>query len=74
MPSYDIVIVGGGICGASIAYELAAHHSVCILEQEGQLAYHATGRSAASFVETIGAAPVRALSAASRGSLEHPPP
>lgn len=45
--SYDFIVVGGGIAGVSVVYELAAHGSVCLLEQEQQLAYHTTGRSAA---------------------------
>ena len=50
---FDVVIVGGGIAGASLAYFLgrAGVGKVLILERETQLAAHATGRSAASISE-----------------------
>ncbi len=73
MLSTDIAVVGAGIAGASLAYELAAHGDVALLEAEPRPGYHATGRSAALFSETYGNAIVRALSAASREFLESPP-
>jgi D-arginine dehydrogenase len=63
--SIDTVVVGGGIAGASIAYELAATRSVLLLEAETALARHSTARSAATYVPGHGAAPLRALVAAS---------
>lgn len=47
---YDVIIIGGGIAGASLASFLADEGigDVLILERETQLAVHATGRSAAS--------------------------
>jgi D-arginine dehydrogenase len=63
--SIDVVVVGGGIAGASIAYELAASRSVLLVEAETALARHSTARSAATYVPGHGAAPVRALIAAS---------
>lgn len=54
----------------SIASELAPTHSVIVLEQEDQLAHHATGRSAAAFLESYGGPEVRALTRASRPLLE----
>jgi D-arginine dehydrogenase len=69
----DFAVIGAGIAGASIAYELAAHGSVALLEAEPRPGYHATGRSAALFSETYGNGVVRALSAASRAFLESPP-
>ncbi|TIX80028.1 MAG: FAD-dependent oxidoreductase, partial [Mesorhizobium sp.] len=45
----DIAIIGGGIAGASAAYELAAVSSVILLERESHCDCHSTGRSAASF-------------------------
>lgn len=71
--STDFAVVGAGIAGASLAYELAAHGSVALLEAEPRPGYHATGRSAALFSETYGNGIVRALSAASREFLESPP-
>ena len=65
-----VIIVGGGIAGISAAAAIAEFASVILLEQEGQLGYHASGRSAALFSETYGNATVRALSVASRPALE----
>ncbi len=65
MTSIDTVVVGGGIAGASIAYELAATRSVLLLEAETALARHSTARSAATYIPGHGSAPLRALVAAS---------
>lgn len=69
----DFLIVGGGIAGASVGYWLAPHASVIVLEQEQHPGYHATGRSAALFMESYGTPQVRALTRASRAFLDHPP-
>lgn len=71
--TYDVIIIGGGIGGVSIGYELASDRTVCLLEQESTLAFHTTGRSAALFLETYGNKPIRALTSASRGFLLEPP-
>ena len=71
----DFMIIGAGIAGASVAYELAGRGaSVTILERESRAGMHATGRSAAIFSEIYGNAPVRALSRATRKFLFEPPP
>ncbi|WP_262692658.1 NAD(P)/FAD-dependent oxidoreductase [Kordiimonas aestuarii] len=70
---FDIIVVGAGMAGASVAAELAAERKVLLLEREDQPGYHATGRSAALFSEIYGSAPVRALSRASRPFLNTPP-
>ena len=70
----DVLIAGAGIAGSSLAFELAAHRSVLLLEGEAQLGYHSTGRSAAMLTETYGTPAVRALARASRSFLERPPP
>jgi D-arginine dehydrogenase len=69
----DVAVIGGGMAGMSIASELAPTHSVIVLEQERQLAHHATGRSAAAFLESYGGPEVRALTRASRPLLEAAP-
>jgi D-arginine dehydrogenase len=73
MVSADIVVVGGGIAGASAAYELASFASVILLERESHCGYHSTGRSAASFTENYGPLIVRRLAIASRAFLQNPP-
>jgi D-arginine dehydrogenase len=62
----DVVVVGGGIAGVSVAHELAADRSVLLLEAEAELARHTTGRSAASYIPGHGPAPVQELTTASR--------
>jgi D-arginine dehydrogenase len=72
MKAFDFVVVGAGIAGASVAAELSAKHSVCLLEAESQPGYHSTGRSAALFSEMYGNRVVRSLSRASRQQLLEP--
>lgn len=69
----DVLIIGGGIAGASVGYWLAPHVKTVLLERESQPGYHSTGRSAALFSETYGTRQVCALTAASRAFLETPP-
>ena len=69
----DVVVIGGGIAGASIAAYLAEFASVRLLEMEDQLGYHSTGRSAAVFAEAYGNAMVQALTRASRDFFYTPP-
>jgi D-arginine dehydrogenase len=67
----DVVVVGGGIAGASAAWGLTEYGlSVALVEQEAQLAHHTTGRSAAIYLESYGPAIVRQLTAASRADFE----
>lgn len=44
-----------------------------LIEAEGQLGHHTTGRSAALFSETYGNHAVRSLTVASRSFFERPP-
>jgi D-arginine dehydrogenase len=71
--SADVVIIGGGIAGASAAYEIAVFADVVLLERESVCGYHSTGRSAASFSENYGHPVVRRLAMGSRPFLEDPP-
>lgn len=74
---FDVVIVGAGIAGASLAYRLTAEgpgqKRVMLLERESQPGYHSTGRSAAMFMETYGTQQIQALTRASRAFYEQPP-
>lgn len=73
MSDVDVVVIGAGIAGASVGYELARDHDVVVLEQEPVAGYHTTGRSAAVFTEAYHRGPVQALAVASRPFFEHPP-
>jgi D-arginine dehydrogenase len=73
MGSYDVLVIGGGIAGVSIAYELASDRSVGLIEMESTLAYHTTGRSVATFLESYGGRTIRQLTTASRAFMEAPP-
>ncbi|HET9143785.1 FAD-dependent oxidoreductase, partial [Actinophytocola sp.] len=61
----DVAVVGAGIAGASVAYELAAGLRVVLVEAENTLAAHSTGRSAAVYLPSYGTSAVRALTTAS---------
>jgi D-arginine dehydrogenase len=69
---YDVIVVGAGIAGASIAYELARSCRVCVVEGETRPGYHATGRSAALFAPSYGGREIRALTRASLAFFRDP--
>jgi D-arginine dehydrogenase len=69
----DVLVIGAGIAGASIAYELAAFLQVRLIERESQPGYHTTGRSAAVFSQTYGPPAIRALARASAAFFDTPP-
>lgn len=73
MQSFDIIVIGAGIAGASAAARLADSARVLVLEREAQPGYHSTGRSAALFHDTYGKGPVIRLTRASRPFYETPP-
>jgi D-arginine dehydrogenase len=65
----DFLIIGGGIAGTSAAARLAALGRVTLLEAEGALGYHTSGRSAALYEPTYGKPPIVALTRAGFGFL-----
>jgi D-arginine dehydrogenase len=73
----DVLIVGAGIAGASLAWRLvqpgAMQRSVLLVEAESQAGVHSTGRSAAMFMESYGPPQARALTRAGRAFYESPP-
>lgn len=73
MINLDILIVGGGIAGASVGAEVAGKRSALIIEAEEHCGYHSTGRSAAFFLESYGGPVVAELSTASARFLQSPP-
>ncbi len=67
---YDVIVVGAGIAGASVAHFLAPQAHVALVERESQPGFHSTGRSAAVFAPSYGPPQVRALTRASRAFLD----
>ena len=46
--SHDVVIIGGGIVGLSIAHQLLERditHSICVIDKEPKLGLHSSGRN-----------------------------
>ena len=66
-------MIGGGIAGLSAASTLSKHAKVTLLEAEGAVGYHSSGRSATMLHYALGDPLVRALTHASRGFFEAPP-
>ena len=81
MQRFEVLIVGAGMAGASLAWQLTAGAAargqsplrVALLERESQPGYHATGRSAAVYVDSYGPEGIRALTRASRSFYTAPP-
>lgn len=71
--SADIVIIGVGIAGVSLAARLSKLRSVILIEMESHPGYHATGRSAAYYAPAYGNDVVREITVASGQFLRHPP-
>lgn len=74
---FDFVVVGAGIAGASLAWQLATQTEgrarTLLLEAEIAPGLHSTGRSAAMFMASYGPPQVRALTRASRAFYDAPP-
>ena len=73
MDRFDVVIVGAGMAGASLAWHLAPHRKVLLLERESQPGYHSTGRSAATLHFSYGNPTIRGVTAASAPFYREPP-
>lgn len=69
MQTADIVVIGGGIAGLSVAARLAAKAQVIVLEGESAVGYHASGRSVAFAHYGLGNEPVHTLTALSMAEL-----
>ena len=74
MESFDDIVVGAGMAGASAAYALAREgRRVVLLEREDQPGYHSTGRSAAVYTQTYGNAVIRGLTVGGWRFFSEPP-
>jgi D-arginine dehydrogenase len=73
--SFEVIIIGGGIAGASLAYFLGERGitDCVILERESQPGYHSTGRSAATLVEFDPNPIVQRLKTIGGSFLRNPP-
>jgi D-arginine dehydrogenase len=71
MEKVDVLIVGGGIAGASLGARLAGTMSVMLVESEDICGRHATGRSAAFWNASLGGdTPERRLSHLSKAMFD----
>jgi len=61
----DIVIVGGGIAGLSLAAAIGGRRSVVLVEAEETFAFHTSSRSAQQMQPTYGPPEIRAITRAS---------
>ncbi|WP_104180015.1 FAD-binding oxidoreductase [Arthrobacter sp. B0490] len=57
----DVLIIGGGIAGLSLASALAPFSSVVLVEAEPTLGYHTSSRSARQLIPSYGPEPLRDL-------------
>ncbi len=71
--TFDIIVIGAGIAGASSAAEMiVGGDRVLLLEAEDQPGYHSTGRSAAVYTCAYGPPVIRALTRASGDFYRNP--
>lgn len=61
MKTADIIVIGGGMAGVSVAACLAQDARVVVLESETQTGYHSTSRSAAMMIRNYGSDILREL-------------
>jgi D-arginine dehydrogenase len=71
--NFDVVIIGAGIAGSTVAAALSPDCRVALIEAEEAPGYHTTGRSAAMWILGYGPPDVRRLTGLSRSFLESPP-
>ena len=71
--SFDAIVIGAGMAGATAAAHLAPDRRVALVEAEDAAGYHSTGRSAAMFILNYGPPDVRVLSGLSRAFFDSPP-
>jgi D-arginine dehydrogenase len=69
----DVLIVGGGIAGASAGYFLAPHAKVVLVEREQGFGYHSTGRSAAEWTAVHYLGLMRAIVLYGKAFFDAPP-
>ncbi len=68
----DFLVIGGGIAGVSAAARISAEATAIVLEAEGAIGTHATGRAAAIFIRNYGNAALRRLNALSEKAFLAP--
>jgi len=71
--SFDVIVIGAGMVGASVSAQLATTHKVALVEAEEAAGYHTTGRSAAIWILNYGPPDVRVLTGLSRAFYKAPP-
>jgi D-arginine dehydrogenase len=71
--NFDVIVIGAGIAGVSLAAHLAARRKTLVLEMEERPAFHTTGRSAATYEPNYGPAPMLAFTRASLPFFTDPP-
>lgn len=69
----DVLVVGAGVAGLSVAWALAPSARVIVLEREDATAHHSSGRSATYYHFGIGNRPVRQLTRSSGAFFAQPP-
>ncbi|ALE05240.1 hypothetical protein AL755_06705 [Arthrobacter sp. ERGS1:01] len=66
----DVLIIGGGIAGLSLAWRLAPALDVVLVEAEPTLAFHSSSRSARQMQPSYGPAPIQELTRRSISMVE----
>lgn len=71
--TFDTIVIGAGIAGATCAAHLASDQTIALIEAEEVAGYHSTGRSAAIWIQNYGPPDVQTLTGLSRAFFENPP-